>query len=132
MKTPSGSKNFEFSLTADSPELAALSSASHGDPFAILGRHAIGESEVVRCFLPRTRQAWLEDESRPLQRLPGTDLFEFRARAGDEVVAGVAVQRVVVRAGRAMRWPGAGVQSGKPRSFHHIMRITIQAKCLQN
>ena len=83
MKTPSGSKNFEFSLTADSPELAALSSASHGDPFAILGRHAIGESEVVRCFLPRTRQAWLEDESRPLQRLPGTDLFEFRAAAGD-------------------------------------------------
>ncbi len=83
MNTPSGPKKSEFSLTADSPELAALSSASHGDPFAILGRHALGQSEVVRCFLPRTRQAWVEDESAPMQRVPGTDLFEYRAGTGE-------------------------------------------------
>ena len=49
----------------------------------MLGRHSLGEREVIRCFLPRTRQAWIEDESRPMQRLPGTDLFEYRAKRGE-------------------------------------------------
>ncbi|MGK2926529.1 MAG: 1,4-alpha-glucan branching protein GlgB [Lysobacterales bacterium] len=74
---------FPFSLAADSPDCQALAAATHGDPFAILGRHALGEREVFRCFLPRTRAAWIEDESRPMQRLPGTDLFEYHADAGD-------------------------------------------------
>jgi 1,4-alpha-glucan branching enzyme len=82
MNTPSGSINFEFSLTADCPEVVALGEASQGDPFAVLGRHAVGANEVVRCFLPRTREAWVEDESGPMQRLPGTDLFEYRAAPG--------------------------------------------------
>jgi 1,4-alpha-glucan branching enzyme len=83
MNTQSRSKKPEFSLPADSPDLAALSAASHGDPFAVLGRHALGEREVIRCFLPQTRQAWLDHESRPMQRLPGTDLFECRVAAGE-------------------------------------------------
>ena len=83
MNTPPGSKKLAFTLTGDSPELAALAAAEHGDPFAVLGRHTVGEREVFRCFLPRTRQAWLDDESRPMQRLPGTDMFEYQAAPGE-------------------------------------------------
>ncbi len=79
----SRSKAFNFSLAKDSPQVAALASATHGDPFAVLGRHRVGELEVFRFFLPRTRQAWLEQESRPLQRMPGTDLFECHAPPGE-------------------------------------------------
>jgi len=83
MKKRSRSKNFDFSVPVDSPHLSALASGTHGDPFAVLGRHALGQQEVVRCFLPRTRQAWIEDESRPMRRLPGTDLFEYQTAAGE-------------------------------------------------
>jgi 1,4-alpha-glucan branching enzyme len=76
------STKFPFSLAADAPEFRVLAAGEHGDPFALLGRHGLGEREVFRCFLPRTRNAWLEDETRPMQRLPGTDLFEFQAEAG--------------------------------------------------
>jgi 1,4-alpha-glucan branching enzyme len=76
------STKFPFSLAADAPEFRALAAGAHGDPFALLGRHGLGEREVFRCFLPRTQNAWLEDETRPMQRLPGTDLFEFQAEAG--------------------------------------------------
>jgi 1,4-alpha-glucan branching enzyme len=83
MKKRSRSKFFEFSLRADAGEVQALASGRHGDPFAVLGRHRLGEREVIRCFLPRTRQAWIEDESQPMQRLPGTDLFEYQSVAGE-------------------------------------------------
>jgi len=83
MNTHPGSKKIKFSLAADSPEVVALAAASHGDPFAVLGRHTLGEREVFRCFLPRTRKAWLQDDSRPMQRLPGTDLFEYQAAPGE-------------------------------------------------
>ena len=84
-KTPAKkavTKKPAFSLSADAPELRALAAGEHGDPFALLGRHALGGREVFRCFLPRTRSAWLDDETRPMQRLPGTDLFEFQAEVG--------------------------------------------------
>jgi 1,4-alpha-glucan branching enzyme len=77
------SKKLEFSLPGDSPDVLALAAGEHGDPFSVLGRHSLGQREVIRCFLPRTRQAWVEDDSRPMRRLPGTDLFEFLAAPGD-------------------------------------------------
>jgi len=83
MKKRSRSKKFDFSMAADSPDLVALASGSHGDPFAVLGRHATAEREIIRCFLPRTREAWIEDDSRPMHRLPGTDLFEYHAVPGE-------------------------------------------------
>jgi len=33
---------------------------------------------VLRCFLPSTRHAWLEDQDRPMTRVPDSDLFEYR------------------------------------------------------
>jgi 1,4-alpha-glucan branching enzyme len=83
MKKRSRSKSAGFSLRADAGEVQALAEGRHGDPFAVLGRHNLGELEVVRCYLPRTRRAWIEDESRSMQRLPGTDLFEYQGAAGE-------------------------------------------------
>jgi 1,4-alpha-glucan branching enzyme len=76
-------KKNRFTLAADSNEVVQLAQGSHGDPFAVLGRHTWGEQEVFRCFLPRTRSAWLNDESRPMERIPGTDLFECLAKPGE-------------------------------------------------
>jgi 1,4-alpha-glucan branching enzyme len=83
MVTSSKSTKIEFTLEADSPVLAAMNEGTHGDPFSVLGRHRVDEVEVFRCFLPRTMHAWLDDESRPMNRLPGTDLFECRAEPGE-------------------------------------------------
>jgi len=73
----------EFTLSAESVDVRRLADGAHGDPFSVLGRHASGSREVFRCFLPHTRNAWLHDESRPMQRVPGTDLFEYLADPGE-------------------------------------------------
>ena len=72
-----------FTFAADSPHVVDLAKGRHGDPFAVLGRHAVADGEVIRCFAPRTLNLWIEDESRPMRRLPGSDLFEYRATAGE-------------------------------------------------
>ncbi|HLF30277.1 MAG TPA: 1,4-alpha-glucan branching protein GlgB [Xanthomonadales bacterium] len=58
-------------------DIAKLAAAEHGDPFAFLGRHRSGRGEVARCFIPRARAAWLEDENRSMERFPDSDLFEY-------------------------------------------------------
>ena len=73
----------QFSLGAESSDVQQLAAGSHGDPFSVLGRHLLDGQEVFRCFLPRTRNAWLEDESRPMNRVPGTDLFEYVTGPGE-------------------------------------------------
>ena len=72
-----------FSISADSGHIIDLTAGRHGDPFSVLGRHLIDGKEIFRCFQPRTLNLWLEDESRPMRRLPGTDLFEFHAKPGE-------------------------------------------------
>jgi 1,4-alpha-glucan branching enzyme len=83
MGTPTKSKTETLTLAPDSPVIAALAEGRHGDPFSVLGRHVNGDSEIFRCFLPRTKRAWLDDESRPMTRVPGSDLFEHEAAAGE-------------------------------------------------
>jgi len=73
----------QFTLGVESSDVRQLAEGAHGDPFSVLGRHLVGGREVFRCFLPRTQNAWIEDESRPLSRLPGTDLFEYVADPGE-------------------------------------------------
>ena len=60
-------------LRPDDPDAIRLLEARHHDPFAVLGRHG----DAVRAFLPHTRNAWLEDETRPMRRVGNTDLFEY-------------------------------------------------------
>ncbi|MGH8034824.1 MAG: 1,4-alpha-glucan branching protein GlgB, partial [Lysobacterales bacterium] len=43
-----------------------------------LGRHARAHGEVLRSFIPRARAAWVEDDSRPMLRVPDSDLFEYQ------------------------------------------------------
>jgi len=72
-----------FTLDASSGHVVDLAEGRHGDPFSVLGRHVVHEREVIRCFQPRTLNLWLVDESKPMQRVPGTDLFEYRAEPGE-------------------------------------------------
>ncbi len=60
-------------LRPDDPDAIRLLEARHHDPFGVLGRHG----DAVRAFLPRTRNAWLETEDRPMRRVGNTDLFEY-------------------------------------------------------
>ncbi len=51
------------------------------DPFTVLGRHPLPDGgELVRAFLPQARRAWL-DELGEMQRIPYTDIFEYRLSA---------------------------------------------------
>ncbi|NND43820.1 MAG: 1,4-alpha-glucan branching protein GlgB [Xanthomonadales bacterium] len=59
-------------------DLVALAEARHPDPFGFLGRHGQGNDQVLRCFIPRAQQVFVEDESRPMARFPDSDLFEYR------------------------------------------------------
>ena len=77
------SSNHSFTLTADSGHVTDLAEGRHGDPFSVLGRHPAKGGEVIRCFQPHTKQLWIEDESKPMRRLPGTDLFEYLAGPGE-------------------------------------------------
>ena len=58
-------------------DLKKLSSGRHGAPFAYLGLQTEGQDKVYRCFRPRVRQAWLENEDTPFDRVPDSDLFEW-------------------------------------------------------
>ena len=53
-------------LTFHPDELAALLTATHGNPFAFLGPHQVGAGRwVVRAFLPHAREVALLDVHRP-------------------------------------------------------------------
>ncbi|MFT5140626.1 MAG: 1,4-alpha-glucan branching enzyme [Lysobacterales bacterium] len=58
-------------------DLQKLADARHGDPFAFLGRHTTGDGEVLRCFIPRAQQVCVGDITRPMKRVPDSDLFEY-------------------------------------------------------
>ena len=49
----------------------------------MLGRHDLDGEEVIRCFLPRSRNAWIGDEQHPMRRAGHSDLFEFVAEPGE-------------------------------------------------
>ncbi len=62
-----------------SAALQALQQGRHGDPFALLGLHERRGGWRLRAMLPGAQQVALLREGRapvPLERLPGTDLFE--------------------------------------------------------
>jgi len=61
-----------------SDNMLRLIEARHHDPFAVLGRHTENGQGVVRVFLPHTREVSLADINEPLERLAGTDIFEWR------------------------------------------------------
>ena len=53
--------------------------ARHHDPFAVLGKHAgKGGEGLIRAFIPNASEVFIVEGNRVLERVPGTDLFEWR------------------------------------------------------
>ncbi len=63
-------------------ELERITQACHHDPFAVLGKHADNEKELVRVFLPDVAEVAIAEGNLPLERIPDTDLFEWRGASG--------------------------------------------------
>jgi len=64
------------------PELQKIIDARHHDPFAVLGKHVEKNQEVVRIFLPKVKQVIVQPGNLTMQRIPQTDLFEWRGPLG--------------------------------------------------
>ena len=112
----------QFSLGAESSDVQQLAAGTHGDPFSVLGRHVLDGQEIFRCFLPRTQNAWLEDESHPMNRLPGTDLFEYSTSPGEipahyQIIRETEFDTKVEAFDPYSFWPQ--LQSEEMDAFHH-------------
>ena len=70
------------SITSTLPvDLQRVIQARHHDPFAVLGRHPDGTQTVIRVFRPHTQSLRLVDIDAALNRVEGTDFFEWRGDA---------------------------------------------------
>jgi 1,4-alpha-glucan branching enzyme len=63
-------------------ELERITRACHHDPFAVLGKHPDDDKELVRVFLPDVAEVTIAEGNLPLERIPDTDLFEWRGASG--------------------------------------------------
>ncbi len=63
-------------------DIEKILGARHHDPFAVLGKHLEGDEEVVRVFIPGAADAEIVENNMRLQRVPNTDLFEWRGKRG--------------------------------------------------
>ena len=61
------------------PELQKLVDARHNDPFAVLGRHSENGGLLVRVLLPHAEEVTLAEGGQRMQRIEGTDIFEWQA-----------------------------------------------------
>jgi 1,4-alpha-glucan branching enzyme len=64
-----------------SAELQRLIEARHHDPFSVLGPHKEGDQVVVRVLLPSCEAVSIAEGELSLERVPGTDVFEWRGPA---------------------------------------------------
>ncbi|MFQ5659250.1 MAG: 1,4-alpha-glucan branching protein GlgB [Gammaproteobacteria bacterium] len=58
-------------------DLARLKALRHHDPGVILGKHCLGLSEAARSLLPRAKTARLAGNGARMQRIAGSDVFEW-------------------------------------------------------
>ena len=63
------------------PDLQKLVDARHNDPFAVLGRHPENGGLLVRALLPHAEEAAIAGGGLLMQRIEGTDIFEWRGEA---------------------------------------------------
>ena len=61
-----------------SPELQRILDANHHDPFSVLGRHTVGDENVIRAFIPRANTVRIADTNLQLNRIGNTDLFQWQ------------------------------------------------------
>ncbi|MFZ2452675.1 MAG: 1,4-alpha-glucan branching protein GlgB [Methylovulum miyakonense] len=61
-------------LDADSIKIIA---AKHHDPFSVLGRHTVNDQTKIKVYLPHAESVSFADNDAKLDRIPGTDFFEY-------------------------------------------------------
>ncbi|AMJ63589.1 glycogen-branching enzyme [Bosea sp. PAMC 26642] len=97
------------STTLPANDLALLEEGRHPDPFAVLGRHAVGEQMIVRAFIPGSAYVELvtgEGESRRTTAMVGHGGGLFEAHAPDDIPYRLRVA-----------WPGGIMEAADPYSF---------------
>ena len=60
-----------------------ISEAKHHDPFAVLGRHIKNNQVQVNVYLPYAETVSFSDKGPALNRIPGSDFFEYFAKEGE-------------------------------------------------
>ncbi|MCK5718652.1 MAG: 1,4-alpha-glucan branching protein GlgB [Thiomargarita sp.] len=55
--------------------------ACHHDPFSVLGKHKVGKETLVCVYIPQAEEVHIAEGNLPMQRIPNTDLFEWRGTA---------------------------------------------------
>lgn len=64
------------------PEIQKVLDLRHHDPFSVLGKHSEGKGRVlIRVLKPKVREINLLPGNHRLERIPNTDLFEWRGAA---------------------------------------------------
>ena len=81
--TPIKSNKKKLETKLQQEAINRLAEGRHGDPFALLGRHLQDGYEIVRCFLPRSKSVWIENDEQPMQRIGNSDLFEYAVAKGE-------------------------------------------------
>ena len=66
-------------------DLIRIIEAKHHDPFSVLGRHTIKDKNVIRAFLPYAETVSIGEKGPAMQRIPGSDLFEYYPTANIEI-----------------------------------------------
>ncbi len=64
-------------------ELQLVVEARHHDPFAVLGKHPDHKGELIRVYLPGAESVSILDGKLPMQRIDGSDFFEWRGNSGE-------------------------------------------------
>lgn len=62
-------------------ELQKITDARHYDPFAVLGKHVVGNQANVRAFIPSAKDVLIADGELAMQRIAGSDIFEWQGEA---------------------------------------------------
>ena len=62
-------------------DLARLLEARHHDPFRVLGRRVENGEALVRAYIPHAAEVTIAEGLLPMQRVPDTDVFEWRGEA---------------------------------------------------
>lgn len=69
-------KTLEIHRSVDDGTLYSLLNANHGDPFAILGMHQIGDRLSIRVFRPDAREVVIQDLQNPKNRFPAKRMHD--------------------------------------------------------
>ncbi|MGB5340255.1 MAG: 1,4-alpha-glucan branching enzyme, partial [Gammaproteobacteria bacterium] len=63
-------------------DLERIAQARHHDPFSVLGKHREQDFDLVRTYLPQANEVTIAEGNVRLERIPDTDIFEWRGAPG--------------------------------------------------